>query len=72
MTLPDPAAAGFAWPAGVVYQWNVLAYDAATVDGAAFALDRQLLVFLAIFGGVDLPDVGTYATTVARDLTLAP
>ena len=72
VTLPDPAAAGFAWPAGVVYQWDVFAYDAATVDGAASTLDRQLLVFLAIFGGVDLPDVGTYATTVARDLTLAP
>ena len=40
--------------------------------GAAFALDPQLLVLLAIFGGVGLPDVGTYATTVSRDLTLAP
>lgn len=71
VALPDLASAGFAWPAGAEYTWNVTAYDAPTVDAAAVALDPSL-VTLAIFVGLDVPDEGSFANADVRTVTLAP
>jgi hypothetical protein len=71
VTLPDPTAVGIPWPAGAAYTWHVMGYEAASVDAAASALDLQIL-YLSVYLGADVLDTGAFATTVSRNLTLAP
>ena len=71
VTLPDPVAAGFAWPAGTAYDWSVRTHDAATVDDAAASLDSSALS-LAIFFGFDLPASGGLTESATRAVTFGP
>lgn len=71
VTLPDPVSAGFAWPGGATYGWNVFEHDAPSVDDVAGVLDTSF-VFLAVYLGLDLPDDGSFSMSSARDVTLAP
>lgn len=77
VTIPDPADGGFAFPAGLAYEWGVLGHGGDSVDTAAAGGFADFTAIASQFAGSDGgPSVDADRTfsppTTIRDFTFAP